>query len=377
MTPNALVLVCDTLLPAAEKIKYAVEWKVPIVSSKWLWDSIQEGQRKPFDPYLIGGTENHLPIANPKPSDDTTKAIKAEIHSNPLTRTTKDNKKRLLLGRTLDLVKTEDTPQLIDNPNSRVIEESPIKNKTPCLDTIGTSEVHTNIDSPNPDEYDINAEQPSRPMSAPLKEISLNSSPKASASPTKVLSPSKSAPPAKIDDGDSLGPAITSLLAHHQRLTTTNPPAKPTDDSNFGRRRRRRQLLGRAASSMSARSNGSISMSRASSVDTMNTDGLGTPLESSTANTRDEVDESFASLHSFGEKERFRESVEQPPQMTQLSYEDPDVRAWRERVVKKLGGVGQIEPDAGKRADGIGVVTDVGGRGAKGVGRRTRQALGR
>lgn len=109
----------------------------------------------------------------------------------------------------------------------------------------------------------------------------------------------------------------------------------------------------------------------------MNTDGLGTPLETSTTHTRAAADESFAVLHGFGEKEGFRESIEQPLQMTQLGYEDPDVRAWRERAIKKLGGAGPIEPDAGKRVKGIGVVTDVGGRGARGVGRRTRQALGR
>jgi DNA replication regulator DPB11 len=377
LTPNASILVCNTSLPAAEKIKYAVEWKVPIVSSKWLWDSIQEGQLKSLDPYLIGRPEYNISLANSKASGDRTELTEAETHGNPLTRVTKGTEKRLLLGRTLDLVKTGDTPQLIDSLGSRIIEESPIKNKTSCLDSIGTLELHSKIDSPNPDECDNNSAHPSRLLSAPLKEISFNSSPKASPSPTKVLSPSKSATHVKVDHGDSLGPAISSLLAHHQRLTTTNPPAKTTDDPSFGRQRRRRQLLGRAASSMSARSNGSIGMSRASSVDTMNTDGVGTPLESSTANTREELDESFASLYSFGEQERFRETVEQPPQMTQLSYEDPDVRAWRERVVKKLGGVGQIEPDVGKRAEGIGVVTDVGGRGAKGVGRRTRQALGR
>lgn len=66
--------------------------------------------------------------------------------------------------------------------------------------------------------------------------------------------------------------------------------------------------------------------------------------------------------------------------MTQLGYDDPDVRAWRERVVKKLelGAVGgHIELEKERRREGIGIVKDVLGKGARGVGRRTRQGGGR
>ena len=343
------------------------------MSSKWLWDSIQEGELKPFDTYLISFSENQLPMADSKSADDKTKATDPETRSNLSNRVTKDGKKGLLLGRTLDLASNEDGGQLTDdNPSLRVVEDSPLKNQEPRPGSIGTPEFPNDIDKARPDE---SHDSLAHPTSAPLKEISSNPSPKAPLSPTKTFDPSfKPATSVKISD-DSLGPAISSLLAHHQRLAAANTASKLADDAKVGRRRR--QLFGRAPSSLSARSNGSVSISRASSVDTMNTDGLGTPLETSTTHIREEADESFAVLHGLGEKEGSRESIEQPLQMTQLGYEDPDVRAWRERAIKKLGGAGHIELDTGKRVEGIGVVTDVGGRGARGVGRRTRQALGR
>lgn len=345
---------------------------MPIVSSEWLWESIHEGELRPFDPYLIRHSRSHLPTTDSNTLDAKLNAAKPDNYSSFSSRMIKGSGERSLFGRTLDLVKNEEGAHPTDDSCFRVVEESPVKNRDSCSDSIGKPGVETETDPPHPDECCDSLPQTLRPMTIPLKEISLNLSPNDSPSPTKVCSPSsKSVTSVKYNDEETLGTAISSLLAHHQRMAATIPPAKPSEESKFGRRRR--QLLGRAPSGMSARSNGSINMSRASSVDTMNTDGLGTPLEPSTAKTRDEADDSFAVLHGIGEKE----SVETPLQMTQLGYEDPDVRAWRERVVKKLGGVGQIDSDAGKRVEGIGVVTDVGGRGPKGIGRRTRQALGR
>ncbi len=362
-------------MPGPDKLKYALEWKVPIVSGEWLWDSIHEGALRPFDPYLIHHARHHLLKTQPKPSDAELDATKAHNHSSFSTRMIKDKGEHPLYSHTFDSVKNEEGAQPMDDSTLRVVEESPVKNRDPCRDSIGERGDETGTDPPHPDEGCHSLSQTLRPMTIPLKEISLNLSPKDPPSPPKVCSPSsKSVTSVKYDE-ETLGTAISSLLAHHQRLAATIPPAKPTEETKFGRRRR--QLFGRAPSSMSARSNGSINISRASSVDTMNTDGLGTPLESSTANTRDEADGSFAVLHGIGEKERARDSFEAPLQMTQLGYEDPDVRAWRERVVKKLGGAEQIDPDAGRRVEGIGVVTDVRGRGSKGIGRRTRQALGR
>lgn len=52
---NASVLVCNTTQRVRqEKLAHANDWKVPVVSAKWLWDSITEGESKAFvRPYRI------------------------------------------------------------------------------------------------------------------------------------------------------------------------------------------------------------------------------------------------------------------------------------------------------------------------------------
>ena len=121
-------------------------------------------------------------------------------------------------------------------------------------------------------------------------------------------------------------------------------------------------------------------MSRASSIDTINTDGLGTPLESSNAAAGNESD-SLATLLGHETREESHRRPDDYLQMTQLGYEDPNVQAWRERVVKKMGGVTEvgtgITEGVGVKVKSIGVVKDEVGKGPQGVGKRTRNAMAR
>lgn len=165
-------------------------------------------------------------------------------------------------------------------------------------------------------------------------------------------------------------------------------------------------------------------MSRASSVDTVNTDGVGTPVEpathscyaktnislrttntsttlhddnSTTTNTTS-IDESHSNIHPLllshypsdddNERQRLETQIlnDEQLQMTQLGYEDPDALAWRATVARKLGGcgggVGSDGPGDGdgdgvgggrRKVKEIGVVKDVMGSMVP-VGRRTRGA---
>lgn len=38
-------------------MKHAMDWNIPCVSSKWLWDSIERGERLLFDDYLVHRSE--------------------------------------------------------------------------------------------------------------------------------------------------------------------------------------------------------------------------------------------------------------------------------------------------------------------------------
>ena len=222
--------------------------------------------------------------------------------------------------------------------------------------------------------------------SAPLKEITPNSSPpKPFTSPTKPFSPPKPPQPSSFDSS-TLGPAISSLLAHHQRTHSdpAPPPAPVSSTSPTRPLRRRRPLFGRAPSNLSSHSH---SITRASSVDTMNTDGLGTPLEPTATNTITTARNSknkpelrqveFQHLHLLsGDNAMDDPDREQPQlQMTQLGYEDPDVAAWRERVTAKMAGEKPKSKGMtpGRKGGGKGDV-EVGGLG---IAKRTRGAVGR
>ncbi len=91
----------------------------------------------------------------------------------------------------------------------------------------------------------------------------------------------------------------------------------------------------------------------------------------------------FAQLKAYAleveERERAARGGGEEMQMTQLGYEDVEGRAWRERVVRKMGG--EVEVEVEEKEGGEGgrreVVKDVGGRKGEGVAGRTRAMGGR
>ena len=123
----------------------------------------------------------------------------------------------------------------------------------------------------------------------------------------------------------------------------------------------------------------------------MNTDGLGTPIEpsnhsalpSQTVNGKKpslsrpkETKDPFATLRAYAEEAERAESQEGPEvQLTQLGYEDPHVKAWRDRVVRKMGGGEEELEERGQRKATVSVVEDVVPFGTtKGIAGRTRAA---
>jgi hypothetical protein len=112
----------------------------------------------------------------------------------------------------------------------------------------------------------------------------------------------------------------------------------------------------------------------------MNTDGLGTPLSGSFPRKISDAKDPFAQLKAYAleveERERAARGGEEEMQMTQLGYEDVEGRAWRERVVRKMGA--EVEEEMGGGEGGRReVVKDVGGRKGEGVAGRTRAMGGR
>lgn len=377
LTPDVSTLICNDNSSMTEKLHYAINWKIPIVATDWLWDSIRSGVLKPYDPYLIRPPCNEQQSLACRVDENQSKNNEeGPSYANSLAHNGKAFKERSLVGLKLDISEGNFSNQYNDEPDSGMFGLDPLNmpSKGFVMPTNPTNMESTEVNGQPQMDH---SSQTRNSTSIPLREISSNSSPKPSPSPSKPASPPPIKPiPRHGYEEDSLGPEISSLLAHHQR--SSNAAQLPSSDvPKIGRRRR--QLFGRAPSGISARSTGSVSISRASSVDTMNTDGLGTPLGSGNPNAKPES-KAFALLRSYSEQEEKPEAVEEPMQMTQLGYEDPDIQAWRERVVRKLGGAKELEPDkvdTGRQLKGNKVVRDMVGRGTQGVAKRTRQALGR
>lgn len=348
-----------------------------------MWDCIYAGQLKDFEEYLI-------PSSHELPTETSFELTKLSSNASdsknirkPLTRSSKPTKKRSS-GQKLETSKDQISAQSLNGSKFDCL-----RSKDSMVDTAHSDPCAINPGSPRQDdetaEHNPNGKIPNAQDSAhtllattPLQEISFNASPKPGLSAEKACSPPlKPIPPTEPEE-DSLGPAISSLLAHHQRSSAGTVSRPVSDIPGFGRRRR--QLLGRAPSNISTRSNGSIGISRASSIDTMNTDGLGTPLESNCV-TKVATTDPFDTLRGYGELEESHETVEEHLQMTQLGYEDPEVQVYRERIIRKMGGMREIETGnrkgVGKRMKSIGIVKDVVGKGTLGVAKRTRQAMGR
>ncbi|KAL9000286.1 MAG: hypothetical protein Q9169_001003 [Polycauliona sp. 2 TL-2023] len=386
-TAEASVLICRQVVEGQEKTVYARQWQIPMVTVEWLWDSITSAGSQPFEPYLA---QSRLK----KP------ALGAQ-------------KQAMGPGE----IKIERNTAASEH-KSAVLDATPhVGSKLKST----TSEAKCNDDEPNSDDTSLKHETNDTPKSSPpqseppkpplpqppppLQEISPNSSPPKPS--TTTTSPSKSHPLIKpLSTDSSLSSAISSLLAHHQNARSSggpsvaaaqNPPPRPHV-------RRKRQLFGRAPSNAS-----NLSLSRASSVDTVNTDGVGTPVEPThsftidrqrnsasvpTTNNRtaahheDDTNTStnsnlnplLLSHYPSDEDERQRRETQslhdQQLQMTQLGYEDPDALAWREKVARKLGGSSGVDSEAGgrRRVRETGVVKDVVMGRAAPVGKRTRLA---
>lgn len=375
---------CNSKVPSAQKSYHAQRWNVPIVTADWIWDCINTGQLRPFGIYLIQTSSHGIP-ANGSSLLNSDDIRKSTIGKNLISRSSKT--KDIIQTSEQNLERTKDDHPVIPINNltgDAGLNSSNVKNRfqhgdeqiqndrrIPSEAWLPAGKKPLNDDETSkPEELTHEIAYSNNLSSTTLREISANMSPKPLLSPVKSPSRSPTKPLSVYQEEDSLGPAISDLLAHHQRSSAGGVARVISEVRAPGRRRK--QLFGRAPSS------GSLGFSRASSIDTLNTDGLGTPLESSTAKNESDP---LAALRGYGQPDHSQDKSEQHLQLTQLGYEDPDVQEWRNRIVKKMGGMTESEignsEGAGKRIKSIGVVIDVLKGGTEGVAKRTRQAMGR
>lgn len=396
LTSNASVLICNTLEPNGEKLRHTVEWRIPCVSPDWLWTSLQSGEKKPFQPYLI---------RIPPTVKSNIRKVRSKKELEQTNQTT--NHDRSMARKDHD-VENPDLRTKRPQPSTvatQPIEHNPVRKPTPKQTTIqptpeASFQFSTADDSSYHPQDDPPAEPLSEPSPIPLREISANSPPEPSSTFSRSQSPikvdinhdDKPVPPVpaptsttKTTYAPPTAENILGILAQKKAIARTPSTSSIPQPGGGGgvRGTNKRGLLGRASSNLSNSSSvksatgaGRIEMSRASSVDTMNEDGAGSIVEggewSQTLSDPNAKGGSSGNIGSFtgraasapGRCEESRTLDELWPvrggeaeiqhaywdeyggvgvvdpageqqalQMTQLGYEDPDAMALRERMV--------------------------------------------
>lgn len=363
LTPKASVLICnDPRTASHEKLRHTSEWGIPAVSADWLWISIQAGQKKAFEPYIVQRQPSQPHTAKEKnphvQANAKTQHPQIEnARKSPKPSTTPSNKEKKL-----------EKPLAGMKENARMM---------PIIGDGFSNEDEANH-TPKPSVPDSRSPSPETSARLPPSEGQASKKPEQDQA-------ASSAVPSALDT--ALKGLLQQAQAAKSRKKSENSNAN--DDGTHPPRRKRKPLLGRAPSHPTARtSENTGTISRASSIDTVNDDGLGSALESadqtrdnSLSRTNSRNDPSLASMFS-GKKFEFlseklpgyidgEDEENQEPQMTQLDYEDPDAVAMRAEFLRDAGKlVGKAnKPDSGLILGQVRELEDIGWA----SGRRTRK----
>jgi DNA replication regulator DPB11 len=308
LQPEISVLICNKTRANAEKQRYARAWGIPVVSDAWLWACLRSGRLQSFDAYTSPAAERGERDFGRAATEATTKPQFQEDGQEP--KDARNPKPTDKLGKDHDTEwkmpgRDEVTSrwqkssgQTQPRPGADFLEDSATLSGP--QDDVGATTGRPHGQNPESKQYS-DIVQPSleddTDAALPLQEICNDSPPKGpESSPTKkkkkhlfrpfegngsIASTAMSndvgpAAPAPTSTGkteyvppqtDSINDAIHDLLNMTSRARASAPPT-----SEGGTRKTR--LLGRALSNMS----NSSRQSRASSVDTMNTDGIGSVI---------------------------------------------------------------------------------------------------
>jgi DNA replication regulator DPB11 len=366
LKPDISVLVCASKSFNRNKSLHARLWRMPVVSSDWLWSCMERGQLQSFDAYKVLPNKWELEEMAKHKERDVGNSSKKEADPRQTERSGKkeyapyeehsDSAKEgvHLQGRQIEAAQPRGTSRdLIDGDrrlhNSATIEPMPDADADadeglPLREISPNSPPKVREDSPKSGKKSLFRTLDGQD-SVPGSENSASGPPSAP-QPTSTGKTDYIPPQA-----DTINGAIQELLGLKSRSksnvpSTTNSPIKKT-------------LLGRALSNRSNSSSGPLTTrpSRASSVDSVNTDGVGSVIAldgsgpgrppnsvrtqstgfTGRASAREAVHaEPSVELGDRGLYEDEFTGEEPAPQMTQLGYgEHEDAIRLREQLAEK------------------------------------------
>lgn len=351
--PSASLLICKSLDSLRrDKLKYAMEWKVPVVSADWLWECISAGFKVPFEDFIYPELKKRYTWKTPrsgKPSDS---------EKNCRTDSSKDSRGsrsgRLPLSAGMD-------PSAFD-----LVPKAPGHKQTRgSTATSGDAFISTTTSRETPDGA---SEAPPlgelSPASinkspSPSKSVQSNTLRKASdesrasdklhKSATSGLTDKDSPVPrgavaaaAALEDDESRQSArqaarqaereqLTSRLTSLLDATATGPASdgEPSTVAGAAPRARKRQILGRA-------------MSNASNASSAATGPVG-------ATGSETLKRTMSALGGTqGSQDQSQEDQQPPP--TQVEYHDPQAQERRKLLMSKM--MGQTTDEAATAATG-------------------------
>ena len=351
-TQSTSVLICKDGGDSPEKLSHARMWRVPAVSESWLWSCMRNGRMPSFDKYLIQINNDSvwsLSKAQQQPKDPANTRLRAK-HSSP---------ERRKPGS--DFLVHEDSERVVGSGNG---------GSTATIVQVTRSEHFEPIDAPlraispnSPRRKSREPEQRSkkrlfRTLDGPSDEPSDQDVSK------KILSKRSD------HNGDSIATEVKNqdIAGEIRDFYNMKANAKSTSNAAITESPKKARLQGRALSNLSNASATSKSLrSRASSIDSINTDGVGSEIAPLAGNGRSQdaidshsftgraksrlVEEAAPSIE-LGDPGLYQDYVaveEVPPQMTQLVYDDSeDTIALREKLAAKRrqrSRLGQKEDD--------------------------------
>jgi DNA replication regulator DPB11 len=410
-TPKTSVLICNSRQQNAQKLQVAKSWGVTIVSEKWLWACLQENRKISFDAYGLNMAAASRLRVDPHGGETT-------ISQRPTTHVTE----------AVNQTATKDTADgMRPTSHSEVINGGNVARSG--SDFVLHDDNHSTIaqfDGPT-GERTVKS-KPTAKLD-PLQPISHNSPPKreqlmekkkkkklfqtmhatftdtenslGSNSMENPTMGTAAAIPAAIPDVQALNGEIRDFLEMKNR-------SRDQAGLDGTSEKPKKKLIGRALSNLSNSSSTShIRQSRASSVDSMNTDGIGSDIApvaslgsktnekgeaiskgkftgraSSSLHKSNSVDTGAITAAIFGQDDEPITAEDETPAMTQLLYEDPvesiqlrEKLAAQRRQRSRTGGVDGESASrapsetAHKRIVDEDIFQDAGW----GAGRRTRQ----
>jgi len=302
MTPQSSVLVNKSLVALRkDKLEHALQWKIPIVSANWLWDSIEAGMKLSSKDYRYRPQKRSDSLPNTSEKSDP-KDVQA-------------NRPASLVEKEMPSANSLPSKHVKPPRNSGLDSSAFAPDDTSQEKAISKQESESGSTGAPP-EGSLTQEFTNR--HEPLSERNQNS-------PSKTVStaPAPSNHPAPRELNEDMSNAISNLLA--KTKTTVQPILNDVE----GRKRSTNRILGRVTSNVST---ASTNHSRATSVDSTATHGhpVEYPSNNNSANTQME-------MLINGDKNTHKSGDSQPP-LTQLNYEDPESEAVTERVMARMLG---------------------------------------